>query len=70
LSIVGDSEPQRSAPAAKDDPRVIRLLPENEARIRAAYEASERDEGRALTAEELRRLGETGEWPEWCASYD
>ncbi len=51
-------------------PEYVRVSPELEARLRAALEKSESDPGRALTAEELHRMAETGEWPGWCDSSD
>ena len=45
-------------------PDLTELGPENEARLRVALAESKRDEGRALTPEELRHWVETGEWPE------
>jgi len=44
--------------------KLVQLSPERAAKLRAALEESYRDEGRALTADVLRRVGETGEWPE------
>lgn len=45
-------------------PHLVRPAPEDEASVREAFAESFRDEGRALTPEELRRWVETGEWPE------
>ena len=53
----------RARPAAQA-PRLVSPAPEDEARVREAFAESLRDEGRALTPEELRRWVETGEWPE------
>jgi hypothetical protein len=50
-----------------DVPRVY-PSPEDEADIRAGLAELDRGEGRTLTAEEVQRLAETGEWPEWCDS--
>jgi hypothetical protein len=41
----------------------VRLSPERAAELREALAESERDEGWALTAYELRRMAETCEWP-------
>jgi hypothetical protein len=62
-----------SAPRTRPQPAAgkrIRLSPERAAELREALAASERDEGRALTEDELRRMAETGEWPAWCDSSD
>jgi hypothetical protein len=56
------------APRARPDLPQVRPSPEDEAEIRAAIAELNRGESRALTEEELRRLAETGEWPEWCDS--
>jgi hypothetical protein len=56
------------APRARPDlPRVHPSL-EDEADIRAGLAELDRGEGRTLTAGEVQRLAETGEWPEWCDS--
>lgn len=52
---------QAEAPLAPED---------DEAHVREAFRLAKLDEGRALTPEELERLGETGEWPEWCDECD
>lgn len=51
-------------PAELQREKLIGLSPERATKLRAAVEASYRDEGRALTPDELRRLAATGEWPE------
>jgi hypothetical protein len=54
-------------PRSRPQPRpakLIQLSPERAAELRVAVEESCRDEGRALTPDELRRLAETGEWPD------
>jgi hypothetical protein len=45
-------------------PNLVQLQPEDEARLRVIVGESEKDEGRALTLEELRHWVETGEWPD------
>jgi hypothetical protein len=45
-------------------PNLVQLRPEDEARLRVVVAQSEKDEGRALTPEELRHWAETGEWPD------
>jgi hypothetical protein len=54
----------RARPAATQASRLVRPALEDEVRVREAFAESLRDEGRALTPEELRRWVETGEWPE------
>jgi hypothetical protein len=54
------------APRTRSDVPRVDPSREDEARIRAGVAELERGEGRTLTEEELRRLAETGEWPEWC----
>jgi hypothetical protein len=53
-----------SIPAEPRPQGPVQLSPERATNLREALEQSCRDEGRALTADELRRLAETGEWPE------
>jgi hypothetical protein len=62
--------PRTRSPEVPLPPEYVRVSPELEARLRCALEESERDPGRALTPEELRRMAETGEWPAWCDSSD
>ena len=45
--------------------RRARPAPEDEAQVRADFEDAEKNPERVLTPEEIRRLAETGEWPEW-----
>jgi hypothetical protein len=56
------------APRTRPDILRVHLSPEDEAGIRAGLAELDRGEGRTLTAEEVQRLAETGEWPEWCDS--
>jgi hypothetical protein len=56
--------PRTRSQQAPLPPGYVRVSPELEARLRASLEESERNPGRALTPEELRRWAETGEWPE------
>ena len=42
----------------------LRAPREDEADLRAALEEAARKKGRVLSAEELKRWAETGEWPE------
>jgi hypothetical protein len=46
------------------EPGYVRVSAELEAELRAAIEEGDRNPPRALTADELRRLAETGEWPD------
>ncbi len=45
-------------------PGYVRVSAELEAELRAAIQEGDRKPPRALTADELRRLAETGEWPD------
>ena len=56
------------APRTRPETPRVYPSPEDEARSRTGRAELERGEGRTLTEEELRRLAETGEWPEWCDS--
>jgi hypothetical protein len=58
------------AMAPRTRPQLPRVYPspEDEADIRAGLAELDRGEGRTLTSEEVQRLAETGEWPEWCDS--
>jgi hypothetical protein len=56
------------APRTRPDLPRVHPSPEDEADIRAGLAELDRGEGRTLTAEEVQRLAETGEWPEWCDS--
>jgi hypothetical protein len=58
------SEHDTARTACRQAPRLVSPAPEDGARVREAFAESLRDEGRALTPEELRRWVETGEWPE------
>ncbi len=52
------------APPSRPTPQVVRLSAEDEADLRAGLAELDRGEGVELTTDELRRLAETGEWPE------
>lgn len=52
------------APRARPNPELVRPSAEDEADIRAGLAELDRGEGVELTADELRRWAETGEWPE------
>jgi hypothetical protein len=54
----------RTRPSSAEPSQSVVLSAEDEARLLAAVADSEKDEGRALTAEEIRHWAETGEWPE------
>jgi hypothetical protein len=56
------------APRTRPDLPRVHPSPQDEVDIRAGLAELDRGEGRTLTAEEVQRLAETGEWPEWCAS--
>jgi hypothetical protein len=56
------------APRTRPDVPRVYPSPEDEADIRAGLAELDRGEGRTLSAEEVQRLAETGEWPEWCDS--
>ena len=55
------THPPASAPERK---KVFAPHPDDEVKLRAAFEEAEREPGRALTEDELRLWIETGEWPE------
>jgi hypothetical protein len=52
------------APRTRPSPQAVRPSAEDEAEIRTALAELDRGEGVELTADELRRWAETGEWPE------
>jgi hypothetical protein len=52
------------APRTRPTPQVVRLSPKDEADLRAVLAELDRGESVELTADELRQLEETGEWPE------
>jgi hypothetical protein len=56
------------SPRTRADLPRVKPSPEDEVEIRAGLAELDRGEGRTLTAEEVQRLAETGEWPEWCDS--
>jgi hypothetical protein len=64
--------PKNRAMAQPEQPSADRLSPDDERRVRAGIEASERDEAMALTTDEVDAYYETGVLPDrvktWAAS--